>query len=222
MYRRALLVAFVCVAVVGAALLAPAGGARPESPALVTLAVDRFFDQRTGIHQFFFSGAISSKTADEYVTVMYARCRQSFSTAVAGAATDQLGRWGASPSIVLVAGAGTYRARWKDDVSTPVVLRPPLDVRAKKLGGGRVRVTVPTYEAAEILTGRIVVLQRLRGGTWSTVQRARLAKDPAGVGWPTYVATFTYRERGAVLRAVIPASSAAPCFKRGASAKWTS
>jgi hypothetical protein len=192
------------------------------SPETVTLSVERFFDQSTKLFHFHFRGRLSSPDAGEYVAVLHKKCGQPFATAVAGATSEAGGIWGASPNVSLVAGSGTYQARWKDDVSAVVTVRPPIDVRAEPRGNGKIRVRVTTYEALQDLRGRVVVLQRLQGGRWTDAQRARLKKDPNSSFWASYLATFTYPERGATLRAAVPAKSAAPCFKRGATKKWSS
>jgi hypothetical protein len=212
------------VLLLAAAALQSSAGARPpsaEGTQIVTLAVDRFYDESTKLHRFHFSGRVSSLTPGEYVAVLYRKCGQAFSTAVAGTSTTGSGVWGASPIVGLAAGSGTFRARWKNELSRPVTLRPPLDVRAEELGGGKVRVTVFTYEVPHDLRGRLVFLQRLKNGRWSDVRGAKLRRGPSGY-WRTYVANFTYAERGATLRAVVPKKSTAPCFTRGATKRWTS
>jgi hypothetical protein len=200
----------------GAAVLVPAGAGGPTA---VTLSVQRFYSD-LGIPQFFFTGAVSSGRSGEYVAVMRKRCGAPFATAVAGATTDERGRFAMSPSLPLGAGTGTYRARWKNEFSESLTLRPPIEVRAKRLRRGKVRVTVRTYELTDDLTGRAVVLERLDAGKWSPIQHAQLAEDPREDLWVSYVATFTYRERGVSLRAVVPAATAGKCFKRGATKKW--
>ena len=209
----------VALALLAAATLTSSVGARAQT---VTLSVQRFFHQQTQLHQFHFSGAVSSGKSGEYVTVLIRKCGQSFETSVAGASTRENGLWGAGPSVPLQAGSGTYRARWKRDVSPPVTLRPPIGVEAERRRGGRVRVAVTAWEVAHNLSGRAVVLQRLRAGKWSDVRQAKLRRAAGGSYWPQYVATFTYRERGAVLRATVPANTVGKCFKPGATKKWTS
>lgn len=61
------------------------------------------------------------------------------------------------------------------------------------------------------LNGRFIALQRLAGGRWTHVRRARLVSAGfAGYGG-RYEATFTVRKRGLRLRILVPAKSAAPC-----------
>jgi hypothetical protein len=198
------------------------GPTRVESPDTVTLSVRRFYDKTTELHHFHFQGRLSSPSAGEYVAVMHRKCGQSFATAVAGATSEAGGIWGASPTVSLVAGSGTFQARWKNDLSPLVTLRPPIDVRAEPRRDGTIRVVVTTYEVLQDLRGRTVVLQRLNRGTWSNLQRARLKKDPRSSYWSSFVATFTFRDRGVALRAAVPAKTAGPCFKAGATTKWSS
>lgn len=209
------------LSVVGLVLVPSALGVR-VAPQTVTLSVQRFYHDQTKLHQFHFSGAVSSGKSGEYVSVVLRKCGQKFATAVAGTSTRENGLWGAGPNVVLQAGSGTYRARWKKDVSPPVTLRPPIGVEAERLEGGKIRVTVTTWEITQELRGRTVVLQRLAGGKWRDAQLAKLRKDPTADFWISYVATFTYRAKGASLRAAVPATTAGKCFKPGATKKWTS
>lgn len=208
----------VALALLAAAALASSVGARPQT---VTLSVQRFFHQQTQLHQFHFSGAVSSGKSGELVTVLLKKCGQRFETSVAGTTTRENGLWGAGPSIPIQAGSGTYRARWKRDFSPPVTMRPPIGVEAERRKGGKIRVTVTAWETPQNLRGAVVLLERLKAGKWSEVRRARLAPVEAGY-WPAFAATFTYRVRGAVLRAAVPAKTAGKCFKPGATKKWTS
>jgi hypothetical protein len=86
------------IVLLAAVVLQTSAGAQPastETAQTVTLAVERFYDKSTKLHHFFFTGAVSSRTAGEYVAVLYRRCGQSFSTAVAGATTQGNGVWAA-------------------------------------------------------------------------------------------------------------------------------
>ncbi len=205
------------------ALQAAAAGPRsPEASELVTLAVDRFYDDTTKSHHFHFTGAISPRATGEYVAVLYQRCGQSFGTSVAGTTTVGGGAWGASPNVTLVAGSGTYTARWKDDVSKPVRVHPPLGILVSRRGTGRIRVSVTPYEIPQSMHGRVAVLQRLQAGKWRNVRRSKLALERKSGSWQSYGATFSYPVREATLRAAVPAVAASPCFSFSTSKKWRS
>lgn len=215
-----LAVAAVATTVAGASAAAEPGA--PKATQVVTLSVARSYDASRRATAFGFSGAVSSRRAGEYVAVLLEKCGQSFSTAVAGTTTQAGGKWAAAPATPLYAGSGTYQARWRSEVSKPVRLRPPVDVQATTFTGGEVDVVVTTFEVAQSLAGRVVVLQRLQGGGWTDVQRARLARNPQPDYWASFVATFRYSGRGATLRVFVPKKTAAPCFRRSSSTKWTS
>jgi len=221
--RKALaLVGAAGLAAIGvAAIHGPAGATTARAPQAVTLKVERYYFAPTKSHRFRFSGSISSRVAEEYVAVMHQRCDQSFATAVAGTQTDASGLWRTDPTSPLFAGAGTFEARWKEERSASVRVRPPIQLTAVNLGKGKARVTVSTYDIQQDLKGRAVVLERLRNGTWSEVRRGKLARD-AGGGYASWVFTFTYPVRGATLRASVPAATAAPCFARATTKKWKS
>ena len=213
----------VLVIALAAFLVQPSAGARPAAQAQsVTLTVVLVYDQGCRCYKYRFSGQISSGAANEYVTVMRQKCGYSYSTAVAGAQTREGGFWEAELQPAPRPGyeTATYRARWNSRLSNPVKFRGRLPVSLTKLGGGRYRVSVFKGDVLQDLKGRLVVLQRRVGGAWTRIQSARLVVDPKA--YATYVATFTVRQRGWTLRALVPASAAAPCFTASASEKWVS
>jgi hypothetical protein len=118
-------------------------------------------------------------------------------------------------------GSGTYRARWLQELSVPVRLRPAIGVEASRRSN-HIRVSVTTYDILQDLHGRAVVLQRLRSGRWSTVARARLVVAPVTGGFVRYAARFRSATRGAILRVHVPATSAAPCFRAATTARLRS
>jgi hypothetical protein len=190
------------IAVVGALASAAAGALTQE----VTLQLSRSPDPVTKTDRIIFSGAIPSREAGEYVSVVYEKCGYNFSTAVAGAITQEGGRWEAAPSVAVA--SGVFRARWNNRVSNPVRYRAPARVFFSKQRGQTFRVAV-TAEAK--LNGRFVALQRLAGGRWVHVRRIRLEVEGA------YVASFKVPRRGLRLRIFVPDKTAAPCYEAAAS-----
>jgi len=215
----------VVLALVVLVISAGAQGAtlRPTDPAQsVTLSIVSIYDQGCRCYKYRLSGQISSGAANEYVTVMRQKCGYSYSTAVTGAQTRAGVFWEAELQPAPRPGfeTATYRARWNGVRSEPVAFRGRLPVSLTKLGGGRYRVSVYKGDVLQDLKGRLVVLQRRVGGAWTRIQTARLVADPKA--YAMYVATFTVRQRGWTLRALVPAGAAAPCFTASASEKWVS
>jgi hypothetical protein len=203
---------------VGALLIAAVAGAlyaaaSPAAPAQdVTLRMERFYDNACRCYKFRFFGTIPSGAANEYVSVLQQRCGQRFSTAVAGASTREGGAWEVIPSSLYWGGSATFRARWKNHVSQPVMYRAELIVWLTKLRAGRYRASV----SGDQFKGRIVELQRLVAGQWKPMRRARFVRDRS-----SFAATFKAPRIG-TFRAFVPARSASPCYAASASKPLTS
>jgi hypothetical protein len=219
------LTAAVLVTAAAAALAATAGSAPAAD---VTLKVERYFDpactplpgmapspNRGGCHRLRFAGTISSGVAGEYVSVLYQRCGSSgLGTSLVGAQTKERGAWDTFWGVR----SGTFRARWGNSLSDPVRFRDSVWISVTKLSGFSHRVSV---SGDQDMKGRIIELQRLVGGQWRLFRRARLVDDRITYGVNS-TATFAVRKRGLVLRAFVPAKSAAPCYLPTASEQWTS
>jgi hypothetical protein len=218
MSRTGTLVAAVVLPV--AFVLQSSAAASPSQS--VTLKVLRTVDQPTGSYRLSFSGTISSGAAGEDVTVMQQTCGVSFSTAVAGAQTREGGAWDGTPADPnLVAASATYRARWKDVLSEPVANRPPMPIFFFPVSRTQWRARVILGSVPQAMKGKLVVLQRLRSGKWTTVARKRLVRDAAGASGFAYATTFAVPRRWTV-RAFVPARTAAPCFGPNATEKLRS
>jgi hypothetical protein len=179
----------------------------------VTLEIQRLPDGRV---RFF--GRIPSGEANEYVTVLSQRCGQTSFTAFTGASTDEGGLWHVD---AYQPGSAVYRARWKNQLSRPITIatRAPVQINLTKLPGRRFRVWV---FAETNLSGRFVALQRLAGGRWTHVRRARLASAGSAGSAVRFEATFAVRKRGLRLRIVVPAKTAAPCNAPATTETFTS
>jgi hypothetical protein len=205
---RFLATAFGLVAVAASVALlgVPDADAQRED---VTLGVERFYDNACRCYKLRFSGAIASGAANEYVAVLQQKCGSGAPTAIAGATTQQGGAWVADP----VSGArpgedsSTYQARWNGRLSDPLRFRGKVPLSLTPLARGRYRVGVSTFDTAQSMKGRVVELQRLAGGRWTPVQRARLR----GTGG-SFAAVVTARARNQSFRIFVPAASAAPCY----------
>jgi hypothetical protein len=207
----AILVAAALVASAGLTIMASAGAVPSQS---VSLRVDRARDTNTGLFRVVFSGVISSGAAGEEVTVLQQTCGASFGTAIAGTQTRAGGVWNAEPaSIAAIAASATYRAKWGNVESEPVVIHPPMPIflLPSPTRRDRMRVMVQTGSVQQEMKGRIVQLGRLRNRKWTIVGRRKLVVGLAGGAGFTYEAVFPVK-RGWTVRGTVPAASAAPCF----------
>jgi hypothetical protein len=211
---RSLLLA-ACALVIGA--FVPTSAAAPAAE--VTLAVERFLEQSSGLFRLRYSGRIAGGQANEYVAILHQRCGQRFSTAIGGATTREDGSWETVPVSGLPPQSGTFRARWKNHVSEPVTLRSPVRIILIKRPSMRYLVRVV---AEANLSRRFIALQRLAGGRWTHVRRARLTS----YGFPGYgggfEATFAVRKRGLRLRILVPEKTVAPCHDATSSQTFVS
>jgi hypothetical protein len=199
------------------AVLVPTSAAAPASE--VTLRVERFLEQSSGLFRLRFSGRIASGQANEYVAILHRRCGQSFPTAIGGATTGEGGAFETVPVSGAPPQGGTFFARWKSQVSDSVTVRSPVRIVLIKRPAGRYLVRVL---AESNLSGRFVALQQLAGGRWTHVRRARLTSYGfAGYGGG-FEATFRVRKRGLRLRIFLPEKSVAPCHDATASETFVS
>jgi hypothetical protein len=166
------------------------------------MEIQRLPDGRT-----LFIGTIPTRQANEYVTVLARKCGEASFTSFTGTTTEEGGEWhvGAFPTTSAV-----YRARWNNLLSRPVAidLQVPVRINLTKLPGNRFRAWV---FAQSNLSRKFIALQRLAGGRWVHVRRARLVSAGSAGTAVRFEATFTVRKRGLRLRIVVPAKTAAPC-----------
>jgi hypothetical protein len=198
-------------------VFSPAAVAAPSQD--MTLKVERFYEQQFGMWRLRFTGAIPSGAANEYVAVLHQKCGQRFSTAIGGATTGEGGFYEAIPRFGNPPQSGTFRALWKGHRSDPITLRSPVRITLERGSGRRYRVRVA---ADSDLSGRFVALQRLAGGRWTHVRRARLVPYGQGGYGTFYTAAFKVRKRGLRLRIFVPEKTAAPCHEPAASQTFVS
>ncbi len=123
--------------------------------------------------------------------------------------------------------AQTYRARWGDQLSEPVAglrfaLRPWVE-KVSRQRAWRVRVNHNGLPLHLKLDGKLVVLQRKRGESWSRYKQALLKEKPSlEDGAYNHEAVFDVPTRGLTLRAFVPAKTAGQCWLPGASDPWRS
>jgi hypothetical protein len=192
----------------------------------VTLTFVRFYSNVCNCYQARVSGQIASDAAGEEIVVFRQYCGRPFTqaSAVTQGITRAGGFWEAEIRIVARPDSllsESYRARWNGRFSPPVTFVGKLTVTRSRLSPSRSRVSVFTTQNNPVdLKGRQVVLQRKVGNAWQRVATARLS--PHRVTYYTFVATFTVPQRGWTLRALVPARSAAPCFRASVSPEWRS
>jgi hypothetical protein len=110
----------------------------------------------------------------------------------------------------------TLRARWNGTSSAPLTYRSAARMEVSGVLGTLTRTVHVIPPATVSLHGKPVLLQQLRGRDWFTIREARLAQAPHPQYGPlNHEATFTV-QRGWMLRGVLPAKSAAPCYLRSA------
>jgi hypothetical protein len=224
---RLAVVSLLCVIAIGAALQAPAA-AGPQGSATasqsVTLFFVRVFDVACNCYKARVSGQVSNGKAGEDVVVLQQYCGRA-PRSVAAATTRGGGAWQtevgpvARPDLPV---AESYRARWDTMVSAPVRFVGRLEsVSGKRLRSGRQEVDVVTPNVNPVsLQGRPLVLQRRIGIQWRRIASARLVTHRTR--FYTFAANFTVPRRGWVLRALVPAKTAAPCFSAAVSEPWRS
>lgn len=176
-----------------------------------------------GVLVLVFSGTVSNGAAGEEVEVVGRDCGGQGYRLISGAQTRSGGGWQAqNPSSeppyrsTPVDSGMTFRARWKGQLSNPVVWRVPAFVGAVKVAGRRWKVFVTPSRGT--LKGKIVELQRQVGRRWVRYRQAPLLHKPSfDLGPFNHEALFAVPKRGLKLRAFLPARSAAPCHLAGVS-----
>jgi len=199
----------------------------------VTLGVTQYVNVNR-MQAVVFAGRVSSGDEGELVDILARDCGARGERLVASARSGPGGGWRAETlssqgpvwfSSGVYSGT-TFRARWKDDYSAPVVWRIQAKPQVARVSGTRkwvVHVQPATPTGAVGLDGKTIELQRQAGGGWVRVRRAKLVRK-ASLRWGAfnYQATFTIPTRKLRLRAFLPAASAAPCYLPGPSAPWRS
>ncbi len=211
--------ALVALVAVTAAVLAGAGAA--QEPA-VTLEVRSVPQPSGAFNRHLFAGRISSGAGGQLVTVLGKACpRNNLETSIAGATTNPGGGWDAEAAGQRT--RMTYRARWGERFSEPVVVWEPMFVNAARMSARSIIVFVDTAAAFQDLAGKYIQLQRFNRptGTWRFYKRAKLKRNSSGFSPYNFQVTFTKLPKGATLRAYVPRKLAAPCYQPRASDKIT-
>jgi hypothetical protein len=203
-------------------LLVGAASASSQSDQ-VTLFVTLFRSINSGALEVRFSGVANGAPAGEVVDVLGRECgaRPGDVRLIAQTQTRAGGGY-----LVESHGWTTgmeFRARWNDRLSDPYVLRRPAHLwvtKVPKRPAWRVGIFPPN--AFVSMKGKVVVLQRQRGGRWLEYQRAKLKLKPSSSSAYSHEVRFNVPKRGLKLRAVLSAASAAPCYLKTITAPWRS
>jgi hypothetical protein len=198
--------------------LVPASAAAPVQN--VTMQVERFYEQEFGVWRLRFAGTIPSGAAGEYVAITRRGCGFSGFTAIGGATTTEGGRYEAIPRFGLPPQSGVFRALWRGRLSDSVTLRSPVQLTVIKQQ--RTKRYLVSIAAESNLSRRFVALQRLAGGRWTHVRRARLVSVSAGGFGGVFRATFVVRKRGLRLRVYVPPATVGACHDATASPTFVS
>jgi hypothetical protein len=156
-------------------------------------------------------GEISSGQAGEYVAVQGKECGVpgAFFRGIAGAMTSEGGGW--ITDQIIQRTTTTYRAVWKDSVSTPLVVRQRINVWLIRTGKG---FQVGVSGEVGNWDRRRVTVQRLTTAGWrrltSVVVRAQGVVSVARRGGLRFSVA-----KGTLLRAVLPLAQAKPCYLAG-------
>jgi hypothetical protein len=200
--RRTFLAA---TAVCGCAAAASASAAPPTLTIGVRPTSVLAFDGTVTIY-----GSLAGAGGRQQVTYEAKECGIAGSFHVAGGATAAPGGAFSSPLALSPGVKTSYRARWRDVVSNVVVVRvaPLLELTRS---GRHFAVVVSGHG---YLRGKRVTLQRRASGRW-VAMRTLIIRDAFGNGGLASGATGV--PSGAVVRAVLPRTQAAPCFLPGVS-----
>jgi hypothetical protein len=220
----------VALAAVGTVLLAASrSGAAPRADA-VTLSMRQYIDATKRLIYVWY-GQTATSAAGEDVELLGRDClttnfhllTATKTVAGGGYEVDSTSSNPFNPGVIVNSGTA-FRARWRDEMSAPLLWRLPLYGIPKKVSRTKWKVVVNPAPVYMVLTGRVVVVQRYRSGKWVRYKQARLIrKANYDYGGSTnHEAVFEVPQRGLRLRILIPAKTAAPCFRASTGTPWRS
>jgi hypothetical protein len=173
---------------------------------------------------FDFAGTVAGAGRGENVDVLGRGCAARDFRLVAGTQTRAGGNWRVSypPEphrpwrFPPIQSGTTLHARWKGRLSAPYAYRAEAPIVVNAVPGRLARSVhvAPPPPGTVSMKGKVVLLQRLRGRNWVTIRSARLAHKPSYErGALNHEAVFSV-QYGWTLRVVLPAKSAAPCYRK--------
>jgi len=213
----------VALAVVLALGLVIGLSSAPASTQVVTISYERYVDLSCGCWRMRFFGRVSSAAPKEYVGLLQKTCGASSYGAVSGTQTAAGGTWEAD--TYFGGSSASYLASWNNELSAPVTYKPPLVPQVKRLGPGKYRIAVLSWEPQgrpQNMKGDPVQVQRSVAGLWQKLLVAKLAPRPGGGPDAQLYAATVMVAKGLELRALLPTKSALPCFAAGVSKEFRS
>lgn len=159
-------------------------------------------------------GAVDSREAGQRVTIEVKSCPLTTFREVTVAETGDGG------TFTLTYGVGVntaVRAVWRSATSAPVELRKIPRLQLHRFAAGKFQVGVSSNGT---MWRKKVQFQHRAGGKWVTVKTVALTKtiEQGGGGSVWTEAEFSAKvPRGRLVRAVLPASQAKPCYLAGVS-----
>jgi hypothetical protein len=193
------------MALIGAAALllaVPALAAEPPTIAAEPAIVGSTF-------QLVLSGNVPSREAGEKVEIEAKDCRGSFFRVFGGTTTAAGGAWSYD---AFIRANTTFRARWKDAASRPILVQRRAAVALERKHPSRTFLA-SVWSPEQNMAGRVIRLERLTSNGWVTMRRGKLSR----LAGPTYAVRFRAVARGLQLRSSMSASSARPCYAAGVS-----
>jgi hypothetical protein len=189
------------IAVAALALAVPAGAAEAPSIRADPVSVGNNL-------QFELTGTVPSGAAGESVRIEAKECRGTFFRAYAGATTQSGGNWHHNGFLEVTT---EFRARWRDSVSAPFVVRKRMSLSLhKRANGVFVAGAVARYQR---VSGRTIRLERFTQRGWVLVRTAKLRSEGPIAG----SARFVVRTRGLQLRAAMDERNTGECYSAGVS-----
>jgi hypothetical protein len=150
------------------------------------------------------SGTAGSAAAGRTVYVEAKECGNSFFRVVTAARTAPGGSWTAAAPVATTT---TFRARVGRAYSNGVVVRKRAVVSLAKRQHSR--VFVASVHSGWVFEGKPIRLERYTTSGWKLVGQKKLEQNAV---WGETYAMFRITRTGLRLRAVVPPSSARPCF----------
>lgn len=183
------------------ALAVPAGAAEAPSIRADPVSVGNNL-------QFALSGTVPSGSAGESVRIEAKECGGTFFRTYAGATTESGGNWHHNGFLEVTT---EFRARWRDSVSAPIVVRKRMSLSLHKRGKGVfIAGAVARYQR---VGGKTIRLERFTQRGWVLVRTAKLRADGPMFG----SARFVVRTKGLQLRAAMDERNTGACYAAGVS-----
>ena len=157
---------------------------------------------------FALAGTVPAGGAGENVRIEAKECRGTFFRTFAGATTENGGVWRYDGFLQVTT---EFRARWRDTVSAPIVVRKRMSLSLHKRGNGVfIAGAVSPYQS---VLGKTIRLERFTQNGWVLMRTAKLRGDSRRYG----SARFVVKTKGLQLRSAMDQANTAPCYSAGVS-----